>query len=203
MVSGKAGEQGQSTDADSVKSLHEGSLMRLVSVLALTCVTVGPVIGAAGCGYRLAGRSNHLPAELKVLAVPAFENRTMQFRVEQKLTSAVIREFISRTKYRVVAEEDGADAVLRGEVTRIAASPVVFDPATGKASTVLITINAKVSLSDRRTRQILFRNENLVFRESYEVTSDINSFFQEQEPALDRLARSFAAALVSTVLESF
>lgn len=177
--------------------------MKLFSLLALACVTAGPAIGGAGCGYHLAGRSNRLPADLKVLAVPAFENRTMQFRLEQKLTAAVIREFISRTKYRVVTEEDGADAVLRGEVTRIATTPVVFDPATGKASTVLITINAKVSLSDRHTRQILFRNEKLVFRESYEVTSDINSFFQEQEPALDRLAHNFAAALVSTVLESF
>ncbi len=171
-------------------------LMKWFSLLALTWVTVG-------CGYHVAGRGSHLPADLKVLAVPAFENRTMQFRIEQKLTAAVIREFISRTKYRVVTDEKEADAVLRGEVTRVSTSPVVFDPATGKASTVLITINAKVSLLDRHTKQTLFRDENLVFRESYEVTSDIRSFFQEQDPALDRLARDFAAALVSSVLENF
>ena len=159
--------------------------------------------GMAACGYHVAGRGSHLPAEGKVLAVPAFENRTMQFRIEQKLTAAVIREFISRTRYRVVMEEEGADAVLRGEVTRVSTSPIVFDPGTGKASTVVITINANVRLLDRHTKQILFLGEGLVFRESYEVTSDVNSFFQEQDPAFDRLARDFAATLVSAVLENF
>ena len=68
---------------------------------------------------------------------------------------------------------------------------------------MVITINAKVRLLDRHTKQILFRGEDLVFRESYEVTSDLNSFFQEQDPAFDRLARDFAATLVSSVLENF
>ncbi len=179
-----------------MKLPRKGVLLALFCLFALA-------LAMAACGYHVAGRGSHLPGDLKVLAIPAFENRTMQFRIEQKLTAAVIREFISRTRYRVVTDEEGADAVLRGEVTNISTSPVVFDPGTGKASTVVVTINAKVRLLDRHTKQILFRGEDWVFRETYEVTSDLNSFFQEQDPALDRLARDFAATLVSALLENF
>lgn len=178
------------------------SSQRNTRLLGTLCVVI-VAVGLVACGYRIAGRTSPLPSNWKVLAVPAFENRTMQFRIEQKLTAAVIREFISRTRYRVVTDEEGADGVLHGEVVRLSTSPIVFDPSTGKASTVIITISAKVTLTDRHTKQILYRGDNLVFRESYEVTSDLHSFFQEQDPAFDRLAREFAVTLVSTVLENF
>src|SRR2546425_8863517 len=39
----------------------------------------------------------------------------------------------------------------------------------------------------------LYQNDNFLFRERYEVSTDVPSFFEEQDPALDRLARDFAA----------
>jgi len=48
-----------------------------------------------------------------------------------------------------------------------------------------------------------FQNDDFVFREQYEVSTDVSSFFEEQQPALDRMARDFAARLVSALLENF
>jgi len=47
------------------------------------------------------------------------ENKTSTYRVEQKLTAATIHEFLAKTKYRVVSDTNGGDAVLSGKVLRM------------------------------------------------------------------------------------
>jgi len=157
---------------------------------------------SGGCGYHVVGRTNTLPSGAHTIAVPAFVNRTTIYRVEQILTQAVVREFITRTSYRVVPEPDGADLLLHGEVTNIASGAVLFDPTTGRATTVLVTVNVRIALQDHAGK-IFYQNNNFVFREPYEISVDIPSFFQEEGPALDRMSRDFAAQLVSDVLENF
>ena len=164
------------------------------------CVTVAFL---SGCGYHVAGRASRLPANIKTIAVVTFENQTARYRIEQRLTQAVVREFLARTGYRIVSDPAAADAVLRGQVTGIETAAVLFDAATGRATTMLVTVHLKVSLEDSATKAILYRNDNFLFRQPYEISTDVPSFFEEQDPALGRLARDFAATLVSTILENF
>ena len=37
----------------------------------------------------------------------------------------------------------------------------------------------------------------------YELSTDVKSFFEEQDPALDRVAADFAARLVAAVTENY
>jgi len=94
---------------------------------ALIYWTLAAAWAASGCGYRVVGRANTLPAGAHTIAIPAFTNRTTTYRIEQIFTEAVAREFIARTKYRVVPEADGADLVLQGEVTNIASGAFAFN----------------------------------------------------------------------------
>src|ERR1700686_849425 len=89
------------------------------------CVSVATLLSA--CGYRVGGTATRLPPGLKVIAVPAFANQTNKYRIEQRMTEAVVHEFLARTKYRIVSTEGSADAVLRGEITSFEATPLVFD----------------------------------------------------------------------------
>jgi len=50
---------------------------------------------------------------------------------------------------------------------------------------------------------VLYRNDNFVFREPYEISTDVPSFFEESGPAMDRVARDFARRLVAEMRESF
>jgi len=170
-----------------------------VALLAL----VAAAWAASACGYRVAGQGSRLPQNLKIIAVPAFENRTPSMGLEQRLTDAVMREFIHRTRYQVVGVEEGADAVLRGTILTASTQPVLFDPATGRASAVIVTVRLSVEMRDLHTQQVLYTNSNCVFRDQYEISSDVKSFFEERQPALERLTRDFAATLVSAVLENF
>ncbi len=167
--------------------------------IALRCAA----LFSAGCGYQVAGKAAHLPSEWKTIAVPAFTNDTTRYRVEQRVTQAVIREFISRTKYRIVQNPESADAVLRGEVLSIDASPVLFNGTTGEVTTMLVTMTVKVQLVDNQTQKVVFKNDSMVFRNQYQISSDVKSFFEEQDPALERMSRDFAAQIVANVMENF
>jgi len=158
---------------------------------------------AGGCGYRVAGGGSSLPATWKTIAVPALENRTQRYRIEERLTEALIHEWLARTSYRIVADPSAADAVLRGEVTGLESSAVLFDATTGRATTMLVTVRVKVRLVDQQTKKVVFQNDNFLFREEYEISTDVPSFFEEQDPAVERLARDFAASLMSAILENF
>ena len=175
---------------------------RLGSLLFLAIVLVATVF-TEGCGYQVAGKSAHLPSEWKTIAVPAFTNDTTRYRIEQRVTQAVIREFISRTKYRIVQNPESADAVLRGEVLSIDTSPVLFNGTTGEVTTMLVTVTFKVELVDNQTQKTVFKNDSMIFRNEYQISSDVKSFFEEQDPALERMTRDFAAQIVSNVTEGF
>lgn len=162
------------------------------------------VLTSLGCGYRLANRSAAgLPAPIRTLAVPTFRNETFRFKIEQSLTAAVIREFLARTSYRVQSSGEGSDAILNGVVTAIYSSPIVFDPNSGRATEVLITVSLRVSLESASTHEILYEANDLVFREPYQIGSDPTIFFGEDQPALERLSRQVAASLVSTLIGNF
>ncbi len=158
---------------------------------------------SAGCGYHTAGHSVSLPTSVHTIAVPAFVNQTQTYRVEQRLTGAVVRELITRTHYRVLNETtEDADAILRGTVLSTYTAPLTYDSKTGRAASVLVTVGMKVSLTDRQGK-VLYANPSYVFREQYQVSRELSSFFEEDSPALERLSREFARTLVSNILEGF
>jgi outer membrane lipopolysaccharide assembly protein LptE/RlpB len=160
-------------------------------------------LALAGCGYHVAGHSNKLPSDLNTLAIPTFVNGSQTYRIEQDLTTAVVREFIARTHYHIINREDqSADATLHGTVQSTTLAPITVDTRTGRVATVLVQVGISVSLSDKHGK-LLYSNPGYVFREQYQVSSSPSTFFAEQSPALERLSRDFARALVSDVLENY
>ena len=160
-------------------------------------------LGIAACGYHTAGHAVTVPQNVKVLAIPGFVNQSQTFRIEQALTQAVAHEFTTRTHYQIVNQpSEMADATLRGTVLTTSASPLTYDSKTGRAESVLVVVSMKVSLTDRDGK-ILYQNPSYLFREQYQVSQELSSFFEEDSPALGRLSRDFAKTLVSNVLEGF
>jgi len=174
-----------------------------VTARKVLCGVMILAASASGCGYRVAGRSNSLPKSIRVIAVPALENKTASYRIEQRLTTATVHEFLAKTSYRVVSNPANGDAVLRGKVLSVEAVPLLFDTATARATTMLVTVKCEVTLEERETGKILYHSDNFLFRDQYEISTDVKSFFEEQDPALDRLAQDFAARLVAAVTENY
>jgi hypothetical protein len=155
-----------------------------------------------GCGYHVSGHADLLPKTIKTIAVPAFGNVTIRYKLADRLATQVTREFIERTRYAVVADPKQADAVLTGAVVNFVSYPTNFDPVTSRASGVQAIAYLQLMLMDR-TGKVLFNRPNMEIRERYEISVDAASYFDESGPAMDRLARDVARTVVSAVLENF
>jgi len=169
--------------------------MLMTSPLALAILS-------SGCGYQVHSSIGSLPSGIQSLGIPTFVNRTPQYKVEQRLTSAVLREFSARTRVPVNSNSSGVDAVLRGEIRSVNSSPVTFSTdSTGTfASSFLVTVQIGVKLVRVSDSKVLWENADFLFRERYVLNGKVTDFFSEEGPALDRLAQDFAASLATTVL---
>jgi hypothetical protein len=85
----------------------------------------------------------------------------------------------------------------------------LFNTATGAATTMLVTVKCEVTFTERATQKVLYHSDSFVFRNEYEISADtadpaaLKSFFEERDPALDRMAQDFAARLVAAVIENY
>ena len=116
---------------------------------------------------------------------------------------ALTREFISRTRYQVVADERDADAVLRGAVVNYLFIPTVVDDRTGRSAAAQVLVVLQLNLYERATGKVLYTQPSMEVRNRYEIAIDPCAYFEESDLALERLSRDVARSVVSAVLEAF
>ena len=179
--------------------------MRTCSSWILGAFALTTSILTASCGYHVSGKGDLLPKNLHTIAIPAFENATVHYRLNDRLPEAISREFIARTRYRVIPDVNEADAVLRGTVVNYVAFPSVFDQVTGRASGLQVSVVMQVALTERATGKVLFSRPSFEMRQTYEFSpnSAPQAYFDESETALARLSRDVARDVVSAILEKF
>jgi outer membrane lipopolysaccharide assembly protein LptE/RlpB len=171
--------------------------MRTMAIALLWLAVLCP----SGCGYHTLGAATHLPTNVRTLSVPVFATRTEAYHTEAVLTNAVIREFAARTRLRVSPDSGaGADAVLHGTILTQTVAPLTYNTSTQQSSSYLITVVVAVTLTDREGK-VLYENKNYTFRQQYQSTTNLATFFDESPAAEERLSREFAQALVADVLE--
>ncbi len=169
--------------------------LKIAALAALTSLCL------SGCGYHTLGAAAHLPPDVKTLAVPVFATRSEANGTETALTEAVVRELMTRARFRVETNAGAdADAVLHGTILKQTVMPLTYNTATQQSSSFVITIVASVTLTAHDGR-VLYENKNYVYREQYQSTTDLPTFVQEDPAAIQRLSREFARQLVADILE--
>lgn len=171
------------------------NVLRAVCVLTLLFL----VSGFKDC-YKPVTRSG-MPKHIKTVAVPAFqfEARGARYRVESRFTDAVIREIIKRGRgLKVRGSRKDADAAIEGTIKDFSFSGVLLDR-DGRARIYEVTITSAVTVHDLKKNRVIYDNQNFIFRDSFEFSQDPRSFFNEEDPAVERMARAFAESVVSTI----
>ncbi len=102
---------------------------------------------------------------------------------------------------RVQSDREGADAVIEGNIKTYTFAGVLLDE-FGRARIFEVTITAAVTVRDQTQNRILYDNQNFVFRGEYEFANDPRNFFNEEDPAVQRMARNFAESIVSTLINA-
>ena len=160
------------------------------------------------CGYALAGRGSFLPAYIRVLGIPMFGNATPYQTVEQVFTQKVRLEFQTSRRYTVVPTTEGADGIVRGEITSISTQPVSITAAQ-VASRYRVTVVVKIAFEDAKAQKVLWENPALSFSDEYELANpttsggDVSAFIGNERVAMERLSEDFARSVVSAILEAF
>jgi hypothetical protein len=94
--------------------------------------------------------------------------------------------------------------------------PTTAPPTIAQATAMIVTMKCEVTLTERDNDKVLYHTDNFVFRNEYQLAtqgtisgsagpsrSAVESFFQESDPAFDRMARDFATTLVTAVTENY
>ncbi len=156
---------------------------------------------SAACGYSLRGTGSFLPPTIKKIQVPQFVNKTTRFDLDRTLTQGVIDEFVARGKVEITSDAAAADATLAGTITTFSAAPSGFSR-SGSADHYTIYLVVSVTLTETKTKQVLYTNPSYIYQEDYEVPEG-RDFESVQTDALKRIAEKFARNLVVSILEGF
>jgi hypothetical protein len=168
----------------------------VVALVALVAALPG------GCGYHLVGHSSTLPAGIQSVGIPTFVNRTNRPELEQRVTEHVIDEFTTRGRVRILPGEEGAQAVLRGEILSYTVTPVVISE-QGRATRYEIMITAHVTLSETTTDRVLWEDDHFLFKQQYDVATNPQVFIDQEIVAIDDVATDFSRSVVTSILEGF
>jgi hypothetical protein len=174
-------------------------------------VTRRPAIAAAlaacfatGCGYQVGAHGDLMPSTVKTIAIAAFENKTTRYKLARLLPRDIGREFLSRTRYRIVEDPNQADAVLTGTLESFSANATIFDPVSSRATAAEASVTLKnITLKDRRAGKTLYSKTEAEYRQRYEIALDPQQYFDESGPAMERISRDVAHGVVSGILEAF
>ncbi len=157
----------------------------------------------AGCGYHVGGQAVLMPPKVKTIAIPAFSNGTTRYKLARILPRDIAREFITRTRYKIVADPNEADAVLNGSLVNFNAYPTLSDPSTGRAASVEVVVVVDLTLTDRQTGKVIWSRKGAEFRDRYQIASNPADYFDESGTAIERVSATVARAAVSAILEAF
>ena len=123
-------------------------------------------LAASGCGvYSVEGG---LPSHVRTVGVEFFENSTTEAGVEERLSRAISDQLVTRSQVRY-APFSGADAIVRGSVTRVSEEPLTFSGT--QVSRYRVTVLVDASVWDRARRRNLWEREGIQGQGQYDATA--------------------------------
>jgi hypothetical protein len=162
-------------------------------------------LATASCGYRLAGTGgvqSVIPPGTETIAIPLVDNETNRPEIAQRVTEALINEFVVRGRYRAVPAEKDAQVVLDGVVLSFRTNPISFTPG-GRSDRSEVVITARMRLVQTVPEKVLWSRDNFVFTQQYDIPTLPNEPVDQVLVATDQIARDFARAVVTAILEGF
>jgi hypothetical protein len=126
--------------------------LKLLS-LALLLLSLAPA-----CGYRVVGSEPVSPGKSRAtLAIPPFENRSMQPGLETVFANDMIRVFQESKVFQVKPGEAKADYVLLGTIKTLEHSSTAYLDIE-RSLIRRATIAVEIKLQDNRTNKVVWKN---------------------------------------------
>ena len=129
----------------------------------LALLALGLLAMASACGYRVVGSEPvGPPGQTKAtLAIPPFENRSMEVGLETLFANDMIRAFQDSKVVQVKPGETKADYVLLGTIKKLEHSSTAYLD-IGQSLIRRATITVDVSVKDTRTNKVIWKGSEII-----------------------------------------
>jgi hypothetical protein len=160
-------------------------------------LTICLMILLTGCYYTF---TPNLPPGIKSVAIPIFENNTLNYGLETLVTSKTVDEFVKDGNLRV-KDVRKADSILHGTVVNYWQEAAAYT--VGEAiQKYRLTMSVAISFEDRVSGEILWSEPNLTYSVTYFPTASQGNAETEQQ-AQERLAEDIAQEIVRRTIEGW
>jgi outer membrane lipopolysaccharide assembly protein LptE/RlpB len=168
--------------------------------LAAALAAAALLLAAGGCGVY-STRPGLLPSHIQRIAIPTFENRTVEAGLDQEVTQAVVTRFVEDNHLKVVGEEE-ADALLSGAV--MGYKNVVFG-FTGQvqAQEYRVSVTVAVKLLDKVKNREIWRDDALVRAHNYYVVDVPGQPAQDERSGRVLAIRKLADEILTRTVENW
>jgi outer membrane lipopolysaccharide assembly protein LptE/RlpB len=119
----------------------------------------------SGCFYTV---RNSVPGHIKSIAVPVFQNQSLQPAIEDELTKRVIDRFQS-DNHLAIAEARDADALVEGRVTGYDNRVYRFNEQE-QAQEYIVLLTMDVTVKDREKNKDLWSQEGIRTSATYVIS---------------------------------
>ena len=165
-----------------------------------------------GCGYSIRASGDPMGIEMESLAIPMIESTSSDLGFEADFTRVIREEFIRNSKVPLVSREE-AQTVLSGRIYDIRTEPVSYDldqqSVNGAVTTYtetrtrMLRVRVDMRLEDKRTGNVIWRDENLEEKTSYVVDRDPLVTRFNRKKALETIAERLGKRIFLQTMERF
>jgi outer membrane lipopolysaccharide assembly protein LptE/RlpB len=166
----------------------------------------------SACGYHLRPSGEPVGGSVDSLAIPMMTSTSSVVGFESDFTRIVRDEFISHAKVPLTAQEE-ARYLLVGRIHDIRTDPQSYSylqqTVQGHETTFAetnrrrLTLTLSISMVEKATGKVVWSDQTMMTRASYDVGADplVNQY--NQRLALERIARRLAQQIYMRTMERF
>jgi hypothetical protein len=155
-----------------------------------------------GCGYHVGGFRDHIPSEIRTIAIPLFVNHTYEPLIEDLFTEAFRDQFYRTDCFRVRAQKENADVFLQGEILATSIDPISFDP-DFLVLEYLVRVTVSVKLRNTKDGKLLLDIDRMEDTQYFYAQSDALLLNDNRKEAYLKIARRLSVKTIDQILVGF
>ena len=186
-----------------IRPTVSGAIRCLVGIILLSSFTFVP-----GCGYSFSGSS--LPSHIKTIAVPVFENESLDSRIADEATHGIQEYFLEDNRLSVVREAQ-ADCVLEGRILKYERRVFRYNAAE-EPEEYIVVVHISATLKDRVKNKDLWSSESISASASYSASGSVSgtdevsgesAVLATEEAARERVIEILGQDILANALEQW
>lgn len=166
------------------------------SVLRTLLLLLPLLLLSSNCYYSTSASA--LPSNIRSVAIPLFQDATVETDIKEQLTDAIIAKFLENNQLRVV-DVRNADAMIIGTITDIREEALAFSQGTA-SNELRIWIVASVRFEDVGNRDIIWEAEDLQTFGDYQVLTGTET---DREPGIDIAVTRMADEILNRTISGW